>query len=299
MADQEEQTRRGLAPREVVCLADENGVLEMASARLLIRILDLEAQGRRRVDLAVTGGGDGIDMLRRVAVNPLAGSVDWSRVHFWWGDERFVPADDPDRNALQARQALLDGLVAKHGLPEANIHEMPADTRTLEERDAASEEQDERLTDEAARDYQQEIRTQMGADPHFDIAWFGVGPDAHFASLMPGLPGIRLNDPDQLVCGVTHSPKLPPLRVSLTVPMIQSSREVWVIASGERKHDAMTRVLGQPVQVDTPQGRKTQYLHALYDDASAPVSFAAGRERTLWFIDRTAAPAAPQTHSED
>ena len=59
MADQEEQTRRGLAPREVVCLADENGVLEMASARLLIRILDLEAQGRRRVDLAVTGGGDG------------------------------------------------------------------------------------------------------------------------------------------------------------------------------------------------------------------------------------------------
>jgi 6-phosphogluconolactonase len=283
MADQAEQRARGLAPRTIVRYADERGVVEAASTRLLLRVIDLLSDGRRRVDLAVTGGSDGIEMLRLTGINPLAASVDWKRVHFWWGDERFVPADDPDRNALQARQALLSRLMADFGLPEDNIHEMPADTRDFVARQDASDEEDEQAVRSAAAAYQHEMVTQMGDHPAFDIAWFGMGPDGHFASLMPGLPGIRLDDPNMLTCGVTHSPKLPPLRVSLTVPAIQSSHEVWVIASGERKREALAKALGAP---GTPADGGD------FDDPDVPVTFAAGRERTLWMVDTVAAPIA-------
>lgn len=289
MADQQEQMARGLAPRTVLHFADEKGVCEAAAQAVLLQVIRLQAE-QERVDLAVTGGGDGIEMLRRMDLSPLVSSVDWLRVHFWWGDERFVAADDPDRNALQARHALLNDLEANHGLPEANIHEMPADLRTASQRQTDGADADRRSVDEAARDYQKELeslpnRTLEGV-PSFDIAWFGVGPDAHMASLMPMLPEVLSNDPGKLVCGVTNSPNLPPLRISLTVPMIQASREVWVIASSERKQTAMARVLGQA----TIQGGRVVYPNADFDDPSAPVSFAAGREQTLWFVDRMASP---------
>lgn len=290
MADQQHQIARGLAPREVIHLTDETAVCEAAAQMVLLRTLKL-LNTQSRVDLAVTGGSDGIEMLRRIGLSPLIDSIDWSRVHFWWGDERFVPANDPDRNALQAHHALLDELVSRHGLPQANIHEMPADLRTTIQRDAASDEENQRAVDRAAKEYQGELLSQLPhrtADglPSFDVAWFGVGPDAHFASLMPGLPGIHISDPARLVCGVTDSPKLPPLRVSLTVPMIQASREVWVIASSMRKQAAMARVLGQGER----RGETVRYPHAAFDDVSAPVSFAAGREKTLWLVDGEASP---------
>lgn len=291
MANQQEQRARGLAPRTVIHLADEKGVCEAAAQAVLLRTIRLLDE-QDRVDLAVTGGSDGSEMLRRMGLSPLADSIDWSRVHFWWGDERFVPATDPDRNALQARHALLSDLVAHNGLPEANIHEMPADERSAAEREQASEEENRHAVDQAAHLYQDELnqlpRKSATGLPQFDIAWFGVGPDAHFASLMPGLPEIHIADSSRWVTGVTNSPKLPPLRVSFTVPLIQSSREVWVIASTEKKQAAMARVLGQSVR----SGAHILYPHADFDDVAVPVSFAAGRERTLWFVDRVASPIA-------
>lgn len=283
MANLEEQMRRGLAEREVVRLTDQKAVLFAASQRLLLRICELQSRGQRRIDLAVTGGTDGIAMLREIGLSPLTSSVNWSGVHFWWGDERFVPATDPDRNALQARHALLNTLMSQYGLPEKNIHEMPAETRTLQQIADASQSENEQAVQKAADRYQAEIVQEMGEDPRFDVAWFGVGPDAHFASLMPGLPQISLDDPHQLVCGVTGSPNQPPLRVSLTVPMIQRSTQTWVIASGERKKQAMEKVLGKP---------GTSVRDGVFDDPAVPVSFAAGRELTLWIVDRVCAPTA-------
>lgn len=277
MPDQNEQLQRGLAPRVVLRLADENGVLHMAATRLLTRLIELEAEGRKRIDIAVTGGSDGIEMLRLVGLDPLVDSVDWSRVHMWWGDERFVPANDPDRNALQARHALLDMLVAKKGLPESNIHEIPADPRSATERNQASAEDDARAVNEGAVKFQQMLLQELGnmnGEPRMDIAWWGVGPDAHFASLMPGLPQINIADPSQLTCGVTNSPNMPPLRISMTVPMIQRSLETWVIASGEKKRDALAKALGN------------------FDDPAAPITFAAGRKQTLWMVDEASAPRA-------
>ena len=99
---------------------------------------------------------------------------------------------------------------------------------------------------------------------------FGVGPDAHFASLFPGRPEVLIDDPHVLVAGVRDSPKPPPLRVTLTVPMIARSRHTWVFASGERKADAVAAAFAQP---RNPQ---------------APSSFADGEE-LVWYIDQDAA----------
>jgi 6-phosphogluconolactonase len=267
-------TGAALAPRVVVRYSDEEAVAYAAANRIILTIADILATpGHDRADIAVTGGGDGIHVLEVMGVNPLLESVDWSRVHFWWGDERFVPSDDDDRNAKQAREGLLDSLVSRGLLPEANIHEMPADTRSAREREAASDEDDQAAADASAALYQEELVANLGQNPRLDIALFGVGPDGHFASLFPGHEEVKIVDA-RLACGVINSPKPPSLRVSLTVPMIQRSHHVWVIASSERKQNAITAALGT------------------VNDPMVPVSHAAGTDSTVWMVDRVAAPEA-------
>lgn len=255
-----------LAPRQVIRYADSEAVATAAAERLLLTLGDLLARPERvRADIAVTGGGDGIHVLELMSTSPLLHSIDWQRVHIWWGDERFVPADSGDRNALQAREVLLDGLVSEGLLPGENIHEMRADTRSEQEREAASDAENQDATEASAVAYEAELRHQLGENPHLDIALFGMGPDGHFASLFPGHDEVRIDD-GRLACGVINSPKPPPLRVSLTVPMIQASRHVWVIASGEAKHDAMSRAL------------------RVSNDPDVPISNAAGCESTVWML---------------
>ena len=233
------------------------------------------------MDIALTGGTDGNRVLRAIGTDPLADDLDASRVHIWWGDERFVPEDSDDRNAKQARR-FLNILVERGLMPEENIHEMPADTRDAAQIAAATdEENDAVLADAAAASdydfgktdataYQKELIEQLGEEPTLDIALFGVGPDAHFASLFPGRSEVLIDDPHVLVAGVRDSPKPPPLRVTLTVPMIARSRHTWVFASGERKADAVAAAFAQP---RNPQ---------------APSSFADGEE-LVWYIDQDAA----------
>ena len=268
------QTQLNTAPRTVVRYADEEAVAQAAASRIVMTVGDLLATpGKTRVDIALTGGGDGIHVLEVMGDNPLFSSVDWSRVHFWWGDERFVAADDDDRNAKQAREGLLDSMIADGLITEANIHEMPADTRSAAERKAASDAGDQTAADASASAYEHELKAALGNNPRLDIALFGVGPDAHFASLFPGHEEVKIND-GRLACGVINSPKPPSLRVSLTVPMIQRSHNVWVIASSERKREAITKAL------------------AVTNDPMAPVSNAAGTDSTVWMVDKAAAPEA-------
>ena len=112
-------------------------------------------------------------------------------------------------------------------MPEENIHEMPADTRDAARIAAATDEENDAVLADAAAAYQKELIEQLGEEPTLDIALFGVGPDAHFASLFPGRPEVLIDDPHVLVAGVRDSPKPPPLRVTLTVPMIARSRHTW------------------------------------------------------------------------
>ena len=112
-------------------------------------------------------------------------------------------------------------------MPAANIHAMPADTRGAEEIAAASPEQTDAVLAEAAAEYQRELIEQLGENPALDIAMFGMGPDAHFASLFPDHGEAEIDDPHVLVAGVRDSPKPPPLRLTLTVPMIARSKHTW------------------------------------------------------------------------
>lgn len=260
-----------MAERTTIVYPNPQVLVQAVAARTLLTITDLLAEpGRTRVDIAVTGGTDGIHVLKVMGESPLAEAVDWSRVHVWWGDERFVAANDDDRNAKQAREALFGKLIASGAMPAANIHEMPADGRDPEEIAGSSPEQTDAVLAAAAAEYQRELIDQLGPEPALDIAMFGVGPDAHFASLFPDHGEAEIADPDILVAGVRDSPKPPPLRVTLTVPMIARSRHTWVFTSEERKADAVAMAF------------------AKRDNPHAPSSYADGEE-LLWLIDKGAA----------
>ena len=173
-----------MTERKTVVYPNPQVLAEAVAARTLLTIIDLLAEpNRKRVDIAVTGGTDGNRVFAAMNASPLNDAVDWSRVHVWWGDERFVAADDDDRNAKQAREAWYGALVESGRMPAANIHAMPADTRGAEEIAAASPEQTDAVLAEAAAEYQRELIEQLGENPALDIAMFGMGPDAHFASL--------------------------------------------------------------------------------------------------------------------
>ena len=206
--------------------------------------------------------------LRAVAASPVRGAVDWSGVHVWWGDERFVPADSPDRNELQAREALLDALP----IPADNVHPIPAERPVLDEHTAAAV-----YAAELARHSTAAVPEATGqappAVPEFDVLLLGVGPDGHVASLFPGHATLR--DESRTVVGEPDSPKPPPRRVSLTFPAIRTAREVWLVVAGEDKADAVARALsGAPVE-------------------EIPAAGALGTERTLWLVDVAAASKIP------
>jgi 6-phosphogluconolactonase len=179
----------------------------------------------------------------------------------WWGDERFLPSGDPERNETQARSALLDALP----LIPSRVHPMPAtDGPDGDDPDAA-----------AAR-YAAEMaaRTRPGHDsvPHFDVILLGIGEDGHVASVFPEHPVGRETRP---VAAVRNSPKPPPIRTTLTMPTLNTADEVWIIASGDGKAEAVGRALGG--------ANATQ----------VPAAGVHGVERTLWLIDRDAATQMP------
>jgi 6-phosphogluconolactonase len=215
-----------------------------------------------RANLVLTGGGIGTAVLAELAAAPARDAVDWQRVDFWWGDERFVPAGHPDRNETGARAALLDAI----DVDPARVHPMPGpDGPDGDDPEAA-----------AAR-YAAELRAATrpedhGPVPAFDVLMLGIGPEGHVASLFPGMPALYDNRP---VVAVRGSPKPPPVRISLTLPSIQAAREVWVLASGAEKSGAIALALSGagPVQL--------------------PAAGARGRQRTLYLLDATAAAKIP------
>lgn len=240
----------GAAPR-VLVYADADAVAETTGARLLLAAADAVAL-RGRADIVLTGGTVGIELLRRAAASPLAGTVDWTSVHVWWGDERFVPAGDADRNEGQAQAALLAALP----LPEENIHRMGAS-------DAFG------TAEEAAEAYA-DIVAEHGS-PEWDVALFGMGPDGHVASLFPGHEVFAAAQAGTLpdATAVHDSPKPPPTRVTLSLAAINRAREVWIVAAGAEK----AAVAAQ----------------ALHGDAELPASHVRGSQRTLWLLDAAAA----------
>lgn len=242
--------------------AEKRVVVEASPAALAARVADrfitrlrARTRGGKVAHVALTGGSMGGSVLRATAENPKSADIDWSLVHFWWGDERFVPRDDADRNSLQSRQALLDHI----DVPADNVHEVAGPDSGLG-------------LDEAATAYAAEL-ARYGTDenpwPSFEVCFLGVGPDGHIASLFPDRPEVTVTD--AAVLPVRDSPKPPPERVTMTRPVLNSSKRVWLVITGADKASALGLALAG----------------ASY--TSVPAAGAKGRRRTVFFVDEAAA----------
>lgn len=214
-----------------------------AGARLVGAITSAVAT-RGEADIVLTGGTVGIALLRHVA----GAEIEWSKVRLYWGDDRFVPQGDAERNDQQAYDALLEGV----NIPPANVHRM-----------ATSDGEFGDAIDDAAAAYEQQLPAQ------FDVHLLGMGGEGHVNSLFPDTPAVR--ETTRLVVAVTDSPKPPSRRISLTLPAIQRSREVWLVVSGEAKADAVAAAVGGADPVDVP------------------AAGAIGQEKTVWLLDEGAA----------
>jgi len=235
--------------------AGKDELAQLVATRMLDMLVPLTAEpGARHVSL--TGGSMGIGTLAAVAAHPSRDAVDWSRVHLWWSDERFVPRADPERNAGQARAALIDAL----DIPAENVHEPWAT--------------EDGSLDDAARAYADELARfapEGAVAPSFDVTLLGAGPDAHIASLFPGREEIHAAE--GAVLPIRNSPKPPPERVTFTLPVINASRRVWLVIAGADKAEAVAKIRRGP------------------DPDAAPASTARGTEETIVFADEAAAGA--------
>jgi len=230
---------------------DADALSTAVAGELLSRIADLQAAGDVP-HIVLTGGTIAETIHREVARLTPESGVDWGAVEVWFGDERYVDPDSPDRNVGQARAAFLDTV----GVPAHRVHAMPS-TADADDVDAAAEA------------YEAELHERGPAA--FDILMLGVGPDGHVASLFPGFDQVDVTD--RTTVAVTGSPKPPPERVSLTLPRLNKSTAVWFLVSGEGKAEAVSRALGGADVHDVPAAGVT------------------GREETIWFLDRASASA--------
>ncbi|HVM28099.1 MAG TPA: 6-phosphogluconolactonase [Mycobacteriales bacterium] len=247
-------------PPVVVVSPDAEVLAASAAARLVVRLADAQAQ-HGNASVVLTGGGIGIAVLEQVHRSPARAAVDWRKVDVWWGDERFLPAGSDDRNEVQARRALLDGL----DLDPARVHPM-----------GASDGPDGDDVDAAGARYADELAAAAPAGaavPAFDVLLLGVGPDGHCASIPPESPAAH---DERTAFGVHGFPLGPPTRITLGFPALNAAREAWFVVAGADKAGPVAMALSGagPVQV--------------------PPAGVRGRAQTLWLLDEQAAERLPR-----
>ena len=243
-------------PQESVArLADQDSVAERVATVLTEALASTQASGRVP-SVVLTGGSVARKVHAAVAEHPDSGSVRWGEVDFWWGDERYVPADDPARNSGQAWTDML----ARLPVDPARVHEMPASDGDFS--DVAS----------AASAYAHELRRALESispgEPWFDVLMLGIGPDGHCASLFPGHPELHAK---ANVVAVVDAPKPPPTRISLGMHALRRARHVMFVAAGEEKAEAAARSVRGADVLSTP--------------AAGP----RGLSSTTWYLDEAAA----------
>ena len=240
----------------VVVYRDEQLLASAVAARLVTVLVDAQAE-RGSASVVLTGGGIGTAVLAALAQTPARDAIDWPHLDIWWGDERFQATGDPERNETGARAALLDHVA----VDPSRVHPMPGPDGP-----------DGDSPEAAAARYASWLSDAYGAVPSFDVLMLGIGPEGHVASLFPHMPALT---DSRSVVAVHDSPKPPPTRLSLTFPSIQAAREVWILASGAEKADAIAAVVSGASRADVP------------------AAGARGTERTLVLVDRDAAAKIP------
>ncbi|HEV8193080.1 MAG TPA: 6-phosphogluconolactonase [Ktedonobacterales bacterium] len=209
--------------RHLEVFADQDQ-LAQAAAELFVR-LSREHPEREHFTVALSGGSTPRKYHALLAAPPQVEQVDWSKVEFYWGDERFVPPDHPDSNYRMARETLLQALP----LRSDQVHPMPTEIG-----DAAA----------AAAAYEADIRRGFtllpGEWPRFDLILLGMGPDGHTASLFPHTAALHVRD--RLVVA-NEVPQLQTTRITLTVPVLNDAAHVAFVVGGTDKADAVATVL--------------------------------------------------------
>ena len=205
-------------------VADDPAALASQAADQVVAWAMMEGQGAVRI--ALSGGSTPRRTYQELASPRLVDRFPWSRVHWFWGDERFVPPDDPESNFRMTREAMLDAAP----IPPANIHPIP----TVDIG-----------PDEAALLYETELKHAYGTStlrpdqPLFHVCLLGLGDDGHIASLIPGEPALL--ERDRWVAVVAHG--RPETRITLTYPAINASHHVAFLVSGETKRTILREVL--------------------------------------------------------
>jgi 6-phosphogluconolactonase len=206
------------------------------------------AKGRFRV--ALSGGSTPKALYSLLASEEFRDRFPWRQVSWFWGDERFVPYDHPESNYRMTREAML----AKAPVPPENIYPVPTDGEP----------------EEAARRYERTLQEAYGAPtldpsrPLFDIVLLGMGPDGHTASLLPG--DKVLDERKRWVAAVSHG--RPEVRITMTYPVIESSRHVVFLVEGAAKAAMLSAIRSGASQVPAARMRPVGEL--------------------IWFADRAA-----------
>ena len=250
---------QGRTEKRVVVAPHADDVSAGVARRLLNRLERRTAAGKT-THIAFSGGRTATAFLDALGHAAPDADVDWSRVHVWWVDELFVSSSRPDRNAALTRVAFLDRVP----IPAENVHAMPAADEGMD-------------LDAAAAAYTAELERFSAPDhpwPKFHVCFLGIGADGHIAALFPDRWEIQ--EIDQVVVPVRDAPAPPPERLTLTRPVINSARSVWLVLTGAQKAPALGLTLAG----------------ASYD--SVPAAGAKGRHRTVFFVDQDAAANVPE-----
>lgn len=236
--------------RHVIAVADPAALAIAAADRVIARM----AANGGRIAICLTGGSSPKQLYQLLATSAYRGRIPWDRVHWFIGDERFVPASDALNNMAMARRIFLDQCA-----PACNIHPIPTETTG---------------PDASADRYADELKSFYGGEeldparPLFDLVLMGIGPDGHTASLFPGYPAIDENR--RWVVGVPKAnvePFVP--RVTLTLHVLASCHEMLFEISGPDKRAILTRV---------------------FAGENLPANSAQSIGETIWLVDKAALP---------
>ncbi|MEY4152303.1 MAG: hypothetical protein RL249_855 [Actinomycetota bacterium] len=223
---------------DLTLYADAKELSEEVTVQILASI-ERGLKLKNQYHLVLTGGTLGVQ-ISEALVNEFNADPDgFAGLHIWWSDERFVPADSVERNAFPFHKTVVNSKIV--------IHEVLAS-------DVA------KSIDESVSDYELALE-----NVDIDLNILGLGPDGHVASLFPGVADI---DDQRRIFAITDSPKPPPARVSFTMSTINSAQEVWIVAAGESKAEAVTKII---------EG-----------DLSIPASYVRGHSHTRLIVDTEA-----------
>ncbi|HLW83285.1 MAG TPA: 6-phosphogluconolactonase [Candidatus Acidoferrales bacterium] len=233
--------------------------LSRAAVEECVRAANQAAGARGRCLIALSGGHTP-ERAYRLWATEYREKMPWAKTHFFWGDERFVPAGDAKSNYRMAQGTLFNSAP----VPAENIHPIETNFATA---------------DDAARAYEKVLRNFIDeGEPSFDVMFLGLGPEGHTASLFPGSPALA--EEERWVVGV-RAPAEPPVRISLTFPVLRRARETYFLVAGADKQEIISKLRREsPAEI-----------------ADLPVAMLKPEGEVIWFLDQAADGAHSQKKS--